>query len=65
VPEIIGIAPDEYASFVFGVTIIPGEKSRVAIREITHARSKTDVENTPQMGGCLDRAMEFIRAKVA
>ena len=65
VTEIIGIAPDEYASFVFGATIIPGEKSRVAIREITHTRSDTDVDNTPQVRGALDRALEFIRTKAA
>ncbi len=56
---------EEYASFIFGATIIPGEKSRVAIREIAHVRSDTDVENTTQVRGALDRALEFIRKKTA
>ena len=59
--EITAIEPDEFTSFLFAATILPGKKAKVAIREIGELTSHADVENTPQVRKAIEHALNYVR----
>ena len=64
VQEISEISTGEFASYSFGATLEAGNKSRIAIKEITAPASGASVEGLSQVRTVIEHALDFIRKRL-